>query len=240
VTWTRENAGAGALEAARALTGKPYVYGGTWPQSGGTDCDGLTTYGYACVGIIRHRPTYVDFLDQPWDQRNGHRDDPNQPGDLLYYLGSDSPGNGLPGHVAFYVSPGRIFQAEMTGVPIGEFDGDTVGYEFRCRPALALPAPPPPPPVPGSPFERLGPHARPQGPLPVLHYKAVTPEQVPFLYFARQLLNAAKVVPTQPPRVNMQYGRLTADRVIRWKRKHDLPANATIGIRTWATWGVHE
>ena len=34
MTYDRQNAGAAALEFARELNGRPYIYGGTWPQSG--------------------------------------------------------------------------------------------------------------------------------------------------------------------------------------------------------------
>jgi len=138
--YNRENAGAAAVGFARQLTGRPYVFGGTWPASGGTDCSGLWQWAYGKVGIILARTTYEQYKEfqvpNSW---------PSEPGDLLFIAGSDAVGH-MPGHVMGFVSPGQVFQAEFTGgPPIGQFPYDTSVFEFRTRPALALkPAGPPP------------------------------------------------------------------------------------------------
>lgn len=135
--FNRLTAGAGALSSARKLTGKPYVYGGTWPQSGGTDCDGLVVFAYGEVGIKLIRPTETTYREYPFDDRS----QPNEPGDLLFIPGDPIDAN--PGHVVMYVSPGQCFEAEETGTLIGQRAFDTNSWEFRTRPALAYPAPAP-------------------------------------------------------------------------------------------------
>ena len=137
MAYDRTNAGRAALGFARELTGKPYVFGGTFPESGGTDCDGLVQYAWSRVGVSITRPTQSDFENNVFDQRNGHRADPSEPGDSLFIAGSDGTTT-APGHVMIFVRPGRVFQAEMTGTFIGEFDYDTTVFDFRTRPALAL------------------------------------------------------------------------------------------------------
>lgn len=139
-TYNRLNAGAAALAFARELTGRPYVWGGTWPQSGGTDCSGLWQSAYGKVGVVLSRTTYGQYLEHQipnsW---------PSEPADLFFIAGSDAIG-AKPGHVMGYVAPGRVFQAEYTGgPPIGEFPYDTRVWEYRTRPALALAMPANPP-----------------------------------------------------------------------------------------------
>lgn len=138
--YNRDNAGAAALAFARQLTGHPYIWGGTWPVSGGTDCSGLWEWAYAKVGVYLPRTTYGQYLvhqiPNSW---------PSEPGDLLFIAGSDAVG-AAPGHVMGYVSPGQVFQGEYTGgPPIGQFPANTRVWEYRTRPALALPLPPKPP-----------------------------------------------------------------------------------------------
>jgi cell wall-associated NlpC family hydrolase len=138
VIYNRENAGAAALERARQWTGHPYIFGGTIPQDGGTDCSGLWQWAYAGIGVGLARTTYDQF--RQWQLPHGSK---LEPGDLLFINGSDAV-NGKPGHVMGYVSPGRVFQAAYTGVPIGEFSYPTSQYLFVTRPALALPVGPAP------------------------------------------------------------------------------------------------
>ena len=137
MTYYRTNAGAAALAFARQLTGKPYVWGGTWPVSGGTDCSGLVQWAYEQVGILLGRTTYVQYTEYPL----GHAQ-PSLPGDLLFIAGSDPGAGGEPGHVMMYVSPGMVFQAPATGELIGQYAYDTTVFEYRTRPALLLPLPP--------------------------------------------------------------------------------------------------
>src|ERR1035437_8315581 len=132
----RLTAGSMAITIARGLTGRAYVWGGTWPTSGGTDCSGLWQFAYGRLGVHLARSTYGQYLQfqipNSW---------PSQPGDLLFIAGSDAVG-AAPGHVMGYVSPGEVFQAEYSGgPPIGQFPYNTNVFEYRTRPALALPQP---------------------------------------------------------------------------------------------------
>jgi hypothetical protein len=113
------------------------VWGGTWPESGGTDCDGLVTWAWAQVGVHLVRPTETTYKEYPISHTV-----PWEVGDLGFIQGAPTEAN--PGHVFMYVAEGLIFQAEETGTLIGEFPYDTDNFEFRTRPSLALP----PPPVP--------------------------------------------------------------------------------------------
>jgi hypothetical protein len=138
-TSNRLTGGADALKAFRQMTGAPYVYGGTWPTSGGTDCSGGTQWSYEQIGVTLGRTTFVQYLEHQIP--NSLK---SEPGDLLFILGSDPIGH-EPGHVMMYVSPGLVFQAPFTGEKIGQYSYDTNVFEYRTRPALALPLPPGPP-----------------------------------------------------------------------------------------------
>jgi len=133
---TSNSIGIAALAWARQLTGVPYKYGGTWPESGGTDCSGLVQWAYSKVGISLPRSTYDQYLDYQLP-----RNEPLQPGDLLFIAGGDPQGN-KPGHVMMYVSPGQVFQALETGTRIGQFAYPTAQYEYATRPALQNPKTP--------------------------------------------------------------------------------------------------
>lgn len=133
MSYDRENAGAAALAFARELDGRPYIFGGIWPQSGGTDCSGLTEWAYGKVGVILPRTTYAQY-----DEHTLNRSEPSQEGDLLFIPGSDPVGR-LPGHVMIWVADGLVFQAPFTGEKIGQYPYDTSIFEYRTRPALALP-----------------------------------------------------------------------------------------------------
>lgn len=130
--FNRFNGGAAALKFARQLNGKPYIFGGTWPESGGTDCSGLWQWAYGKVGVILPRTTYAQY-----DIHRIGDDVESEPGDLLFIAGSDAEGS-EPGHVMGFVSPGKVFQAPFTGEDIGVYNYDTSQFEYRTRPALAL------------------------------------------------------------------------------------------------------
>ena len=141
--YNRSNGGAAALVFARKLTGLPYVYGGEYPEDGGTDCSGLVQWAYAQIGVDLPRTTETQYTVNEISDRSIA----NEVGDLLFIAGDPIDPN--PGHVVMYVAPGEVFEAEETGTRIGQFPFDTDAWEFRTRPALALPeAPPPAPPAP--------------------------------------------------------------------------------------------
>ena len=142
MSYNRSNGGAAALAFARELTGRPYIYGGEWPEDGGTDCSGLVQWAYGQVRVMLPRTTEEQYLSE----QINNKATPSEPGDLLFIEGSPVDAN--PGHVMIYVSPGEVFEAFETGTLIGQFPFDTDLWEFRTRPALLLPAPPAPPPLP--------------------------------------------------------------------------------------------
>jgi cell wall-associated NlpC family hydrolase len=95
---------ASAVAEAQRQVGKPYVYGGSGPDS--FDCSGLTAWAWRAGGVsLPHSATaqyyaipHVAFSDL-------------QPGDLLFFY-SDIH------HVAIYVGGGQIVEASQTGVPV--------------------------------------------------------------------------------------------------------------------------
>lgn len=101
-----------ALDSARQEEGKPYVWGGIGPAA--FDCSGLTQKAYRDAGIELPRTAAEQYLAGketiPWDEA--------KPGDLIF----SSFEGGAPGHVSIYVSPTRHYEAQTTGVPVGEHD----------------------------------------------------------------------------------------------------------------------
>jgi cell wall-associated NlpC family hydrolase len=95
---------ASAVAEAQRQVGKPYVYGGSGPDS--FDCSGLTAWAWRAGGVsLPHSATaqynaipHVAFSDL-------------QPGDLLFFY-SDIH------HVAIYVGGGQIVEASQTGTPV--------------------------------------------------------------------------------------------------------------------------
>jgi cell wall-associated NlpC family hydrolase len=75
-------AAAQAISFAEAQLGKPYIWGGTGPV--GFDCSGLVYAAYASAGITIARTTYGWREDGPVVPLSAL-----QPGDLLFYAGSD-------------------------------------------------------------------------------------------------------------------------------------------------------
>ena len=94
---------------AHQYMGTPYVWGGESPK--GFDCSGFAQFLYGKVGINIPRTTYTQ-----WTAPNGRavKKSQLQPGDLVFFRGSDSKG-GLPGHVGIYIGNGRMIDAPHTG-----------------------------------------------------------------------------------------------------------------------------
>jgi cell wall-associated NlpC family hydrolase len=95
-----------ALSTAEAQRGKPYQYAGAGPSS--FDCSGLTMFAWRAAGVsLPHSAT-----DQYRSTTHVALSD-LQPGDLMYF-GS----GGSIAHVAMYVSPGWMIEAEETGTVV--------------------------------------------------------------------------------------------------------------------------
>jgi cell wall-associated NlpC family hydrolase len=96
-----------ALAAADAELGKPYRYAGAGPDS--FDCSGLTMWAWRAAGVSLPHSATDQYLSTPHVALSSL-----QPGDLLYFGSSTSN----IAHVAMYVSPGRMIEAEETGTVV--------------------------------------------------------------------------------------------------------------------------
>lgn len=96
------------LDFARAQIGKPYVWGGTGPDS--FDCSGLTQAAWAEAGVNLPRTTY--------DQVNAGTQvsrDQVRPGDLLFFYDAASPS-----HVGIYSGNGQMIHGSNPSKPLEE------------------------------------------------------------------------------------------------------------------------
>lgn len=113
------------VDFALQFLGNPYVYGGT-SLTNGTDCSGFTQSVYANFGYYIPRTAA--------EQMNGLSSvplDSIQPGDLLFYRGSD----GSIGHVTMYIGGGQVVHASSstTGIIISG-----IGYRTPCGAARVI------------------------------------------------------------------------------------------------------
>ncbi|MFE0177041.1 NlpC/P60 family protein [Streptomyces sp. NPDC059002] len=97
------NRGAAALSAAATQLGKPYVSGGSGPNS--YDCSGLTQWAYSQAGVSITRTTYTQQNDGTKIGRNELK-----PGDLVFF-------NNLA-HVGFYAGNGQVLHAPKPGAVV--------------------------------------------------------------------------------------------------------------------------
>jgi cell wall-associated NlpC family hydrolase len=120
-------AAATAIAFALRQVGKPYMWGAAGPNA--YDCSGLVYAAYAAAGIRIARTTFG------WRQ-----DGPRvplaqiQPGDLLFYPGSDGTAAN-PGHVVMYLGGGQVIQAPQTGEDVRVDPLDLSGVVVATRPA---------------------------------------------------------------------------------------------------------
>ena len=100
--------GAIAVAEARKQLGKPYVWGGSGPDS--FDCSGLTAWAWKAAGVRLSHSAYTQYFETtrvPIDAV--------QPGDLLFF-----GKNGVESihHNAIYIGGGDMIEASQSGVPV--------------------------------------------------------------------------------------------------------------------------
>jgi len=112
-----------AISYAQQQLGKPYLWGGTGPDS--FDCSGLVMMAYRAAGITIPRTSEQQWTWGPRIQP-GHE----EAGDLVFFTGSDGTPTS-PGHVAMVLGKGMMIEAEEAGVPIhivSYSDREAIGF----------------------------------------------------------------------------------------------------------------
>lgn len=103
--------GSDVVNMAARFQGTPYVWGGTSPQ--GFDCSGFVQYVFGRLGINLPRTSEQQALvGTSISSVTGA-----QPGDLLFFAGSDGTSR-APGHVAIYLGNGEMIDAPYTGTTV--------------------------------------------------------------------------------------------------------------------------
>ncbi|MFH9132454.1 NlpC/P60 family protein [Streptomyces sp. NPDC017524] len=111
--------GAAALAAAATQIGKPYVSGGTGPNS--YDCSGLTQWAFAQAGVSITRTTFTQHNDGTKIGRSQLK-----PGDLVFF-------NNLA-HVGFYAGNNQVLHAPKPGTNVRYESMDYMGtFQFGVR-----------------------------------------------------------------------------------------------------------
>jgi peptidoglycan DL-endopeptidase CwlO len=100
--------GSDVVSDAEQYLGVPYVWGGTTPS--GFDCSGFTQYVYNQLGVSI--PRTADEQSTVGTPVASLAD--AQPGDLLFFPGSDGTAT-APGHVGIYIGNGQMIDAPETG-----------------------------------------------------------------------------------------------------------------------------
>ncbi|HEY5456708.1 MAG TPA: NlpC/P60 family protein [Acidothermaceae bacterium] len=100
-----------AIQAAQSQIGKPYVYGGSGPDS--WDCSGLTQWAFARAGVLIPRTAADQYAAIPNKIALGQI----EPGDLLFWATDISDPTTIH-HVAIYVGNGLMLAAPHTGVNV--------------------------------------------------------------------------------------------------------------------------
>ena len=101
---------AAAIGYAEQQLGKPYLFGGTGPDS--FDCSGLVMMAYRSAGVNLERTS-----QQQWATEVRIPAAQAQPGDLVFFAGADGTPTS-PGHVGLVIGGGKMIEAYATGFPI--------------------------------------------------------------------------------------------------------------------------
>ncbi len=115
-----------AIDFAMKQLGKPYLYGGTGPDS--WDCSGLVQAAYAAAGIQLPRTSQAQWNRGP---RVGL---PHQPGDLVFFVGADGTST-APGHVGLAIDSNHMIVAPSTGLNVQIQPIYSQGYVGATRPS---------------------------------------------------------------------------------------------------------
>ena len=118
-----DQAVATAIAYAEQQLGRPYLWGGTGPNA--FDCSGLVMMAYRVAGINIARTS-----EQQWATERRIQAAQVQPGDLVFFAGSDGTRT-APGHVGLVIGNGEMIEAYATGFPIrvaGYANRDPVGF----------------------------------------------------------------------------------------------------------------
>ena len=99
-----------AIAYAEQQLGKPYLFGGTGPDS--FDCSGLVMMAYRAAGVDIARTS-----EQQWATEQRIPASQVQPGDLVFFAGADGTPTS-PGHVGLVIGGGKMIEAYATGFPI--------------------------------------------------------------------------------------------------------------------------
>lgn len=99
------------IAAAGKQLGKPYVFGGSGPDS--WDCSGLTQWAFMQAGIVLPRTAADQYAAIPDKIALGTL----EPGDLLFWATDTSDPTTIH-HVAIYVGGGMMLAAPHTGVNV--------------------------------------------------------------------------------------------------------------------------
>ena len=103
--------GSDVVAEAEKFEGTAYVWGGSSPS--GFDCSGLVQYVYGQLGVTLPRTSEEQAdVGTPVASLSAA-----QPGDLLFFAGSDGTASS-PGHVGIYVGNGQMIDAPHTGTSV--------------------------------------------------------------------------------------------------------------------------
>jgi cell wall-associated NlpC family hydrolase len=99
-----------AINYAEDQLGKPYLFGGTGPDS--FDCSGLVMMAYRAAGVNLPRTS-----QQQWAQLPHVPAAKVEPGDLVFFAGADGTVKS-PGHVGLVIGKHEMIEAYATGFAI--------------------------------------------------------------------------------------------------------------------------